>query len=919
MHLDGGISKNRKQNMTKNNLTQFYRRIGAMLIVGMLIASPVGPAFAEEVSTNFDTTTPSVDLLPEEQNADVSTSTRDTSLEARATATSSNQSSSDSESSATSTDVTSSTTTLASIDCSTTSSKEISFSTESQGNTAPATSTENSTTTMAVDSKTDCRMSPSTDQTLTTATSTDPEAMSSATSSLVLDIFTKSDESISTTTATTGPVILSGKAVAEANILNIANTDIVNSSGNIVFTNLTDNKKGAVDLRGVGGTSTCSIASCVGNSDIEMNILDNAHIANYIQLSADSGDNTIVAEGDAVIQTGDAIAALNLVNIANVNLIGSQYLIVALNAFKGVDGDIIFPNLDKFFNAGTVPASSLTLSNTGAIVNDVALIADSGGNAITAASSTINAGDAHATSNIYNQLNSTLGANDMVSILFNVHGAWNGKLVNAPLGLMSSSTLDGSYFFTSPYYPTTLPFGGTSTNTQYGGSLDLTGTSTALIENNVDINALSGNNSILSTGSGLISSGKAYAGANIINIANASVIGKNWLLAIVNIFGDFNGDITFGRPDLWVGDRVETPPPFLNGKEMTYRFTVINKGDAPSSKVILSDTLDTAHLDIVRSSLPYHQSKSNELVWELGDVPQGKAIELTLTARIKNDLREGTSIENRVSVRGTEAESITENNSDINVIKTYITPSGGSSGGGGTIILMTPNNAGSVTTTTSGSTSASSQATSSTTTSMTLPIDITRATATTTINDVNVKSSQNIIIKNPNNEKITSVTFHDILLSPSGAVVKDEEWELGTLLPHEEVTIGYDIAFNTNATSGVYFLSSTISRPKMQDSVYGVNGAIVLSGRSAIHTAQFMSPTTHTVTKVLQRDSSVMGAVASAAGGILTETAYAANESDIPPTGHDGQSVAFLILFFMPMLITILFISIRKHKMMKYK
>jgi hypothetical protein len=94
---------------------------------------------------------------------------------------------------------------------------------------------------------------------------------------------------------------------------------------------------------------------------------------------------------------------------------------------------------------------------------------------------------------------------------------------------------------------------------------------------------------------------------------------------------------------------------------------------------------------------------------------------------------------------------------------------------------------------------------------------------------VGTKNTQAITIKNPNATSLSAVFLKDTLRDPSGAVIHNEEWDLGTILPREEITLGYDISFSANATSGTYILSSTISRPRTVDTVFQANGMIFLS------------------------------------------------------------------------------------------
>src|SRR5207302_369486 len=132
-----------------------------------------------------------------------------------------------------------------------------------------------------------------------------------------------------------------------------------------------------------------------------------------------------------------------------------------------------------------------------------------------------------------------------ISILFRISGSWKGHMYGVPDNVSVIRGPDGSIFM----------FGASSTPSTAATNTWLDSTSTAAIDNRVQVSALSGQNAIDNAGTALINTGNALASANIINIANQNIIGKNWILAIIDIFGNFNGDIAFGRPDLWVGDQ----------------------------------------------------------------------------------------------------------------------------------------------------------------------------------------------------------------------------------------------------------------------------------------------------------------------------------------------------------------------------
>src|SRR5690606_5105190 len=103
---------------------------------------------------------------------------------------------------------------------------------------------------------------------------------------------------------------------------------------------------------------------------------NDAYIENNLLIEASSGGNLIEGGGSALIDTGDAYAGLNLINVANTNVVDSSYLLVTLNAFQGVNGDIVFPSLSEFFRSLRDSATSprtVDIESNGSIENNLAI------------------------------------------------------------------------------------------------------------------------------------------------------------------------------------------------------------------------------------------------------------------------------------------------------------------------------------------------------------------------------------------------------------------------------------------------------------------------------------------------------------------------------------------------------------------
>ncbi|MFC1629659.1 DUF11 domain-containing protein [Patescibacteria group bacterium] len=138
---------------------------------------------------------------------------------------------------------------------------------------------------------------------------------------------------------------------------------------------------------------------------------------------------------------------------------------------------------------------------------------------------------------------------------------------------------------------------------------------------------------------------------------------------MINVFGNWEGDLTFGRPDLWIGESAVTSLDFGIGEEgetVTYTLTYINNGDADAHDVSIVDDFDENYLDIIDTGGGVLLDNPGEVEWEIGTVPAGSFGSVSYTAAINGNVSPGNSIyiTNTSLVRSIEEDWNDEDNTD---------------------------------------------------------------------------------------------------------------------------------------------------------------------------------------------------------------------------------------------------------------
>lgn len=590
------------------------------------------------------------------------------------------------------------------------------------------------------------------------------------------------EETTAEKTATDGNAYIeTGVSYAALNIVNILNSNLINSNGLIIFlTNLFNSQKQLLDLRDYGFLSdseydeNCESNVC-GSDHLTIGNTNDGHIINDVYVGATSGNNHVSSGGNGAISTGDAYASANVINIANTSIVDSDYLILTFSSFGDWNGDVVFPNaeaLASLFGGGST-YNNVDIENrsNATVINDTDVSADSGNNsAIAGNGSTISTGNASASTGVLNQLNSNIFGSGNFSVIFRVHGDWLGDIFSLPKGIsyeknsagLTLLNLSGS--FDSPI------------DSLVTDSVVIKNENNAHIENNLIVTAVSGKNSIEAEGGAVINTGNAYASANVTNIANTNIVGKNWILAIIDIFGNWNGNISFGRPDLWIGEQISTDGKVTNGSTVDYTYTLMNNGDTKATNITVTDSIDGRYIKFLNSSRTATVN-DDSIEWKLDSLAPGEVVEIIYSARIENVPYGETEITNNVTVRANEPdENDTDNTDSAGVVAYRRAPSR----------QFKP-----------------SDLIKETQSSLPLISIESTNNASLVVTDETPVTYQ-IKLTNNGTSTVKNTVLTDHLKAPNGETLNIETFELDTIDPGEVVIVEYTVVYNDSFTSGIY-------------------------------------------------------------------------------------------------------------------
>lgn len=306
---------------------------------------------------------------------------------------------------------------------------------------------------------------------------------------------------------------------------------------------------------GSGSTNENSITN---ENNVSVTNENNGTVVNESNNQVLTGGNSASYNtGGGQITTGDALQSLQIVTNLNqnTNLISANDSPLNNQAGNGLTG----ANSQNNSEITNKLNEAINNNNTGNLTNKLLVNSVSGQNfsSYNTGNGTVKTGDAIANLSLISAVNTNVtGTGGMKT--FNIFDKQQGNLV-----FTMNDFKDGAQFTTGnavPSYQTSSKTvaensttGADSTNTSK--VTDTTNNTTqntnqGTLNNEITINAISGdNNGVKNTGSADVTTGDASAVGTLVNFLNNNFNVSEWMIGVVNIFGELIGDIVLPKND----------------------------------------------------------------------------------------------------------------------------------------------------------------------------------------------------------------------------------------------------------------------------------------------------------------------------------------------------------------------------------
>lgn len=232
---------------------------------------------------------------------------------------------------------------------------------------------------------------------------------------------------------------VSGDTYATANVINLANTTIVDSQYLLLIFNNFDDYAGDIILPG-GGFFNQLFASAPVSTPQIINIENDAIVNDNYSVSAVSGSTTATG---GFSNSGNSFASGYTSNSINQTLIGGTSFSMLIKVHGDWTGSISdLPDglawretpqgIEIFALAGTdsvLRPTSALLSNTANLTNNVQVYALSGDSQAQGENALAVSGDTYANASVMNMVNTNVISSNWTNLIFTIYGNWSGDLL----------------------------------------------------------------------------------------------------------------------------------------------------------------------------------------------------------------------------------------------------------------------------------------------------------------------------------------------------------------------------------------------------------------------------------------------------------------------------------------------------------
>jgi hypothetical protein len=254
---------------------------------------------------------------------------------------------------------------------------------------------------------------------------------------------------------------------------------------------------------------------------------NSAVVTNDVNTDAESGDNNLTdASGSATLQSGDALALVNLLNLLNINVVGSDFATSFIDTLENggqIDLNAEWNQMDEAQVSDYNSLISLIQNtNRALLINNVNLNSVSGSNEMgTAGGADVSSGNSTSLANIINLVNINILDSKFLASFINITASGSGDIILPNPG----------YFLNPSLLPD--PTGSSPENNNQ-----------AVLENNLNAGAQSGDINLAAVGGNLTAqSGDATALTDSYSLVNLNLYSDNWFFLIVNKLGNWDGSV----------------------------------------------------------------------------------------------------------------------------------------------------------------------------------------------------------------------------------------------------------------------------------------------------------------------------------------------------------------------------------------